>query len=68
MCMYGSVCVCVYVYVYVCECEYVCVCVCVYLNWTELDDDITEFNNEMPLIEKGEFNLVILHYLHNLYC
>ncbi len=20
-----------------------------YLNWTELDDDITEFNNEMPL-------------------
>ncbi len=22
-----------------------------YLNWTELDIDITEFNNEMPLIQ-----------------
>ncbi len=32
-----------------------------YLNWTELDDDITEFNNEMPLTEKWAFNLVILH-------
>ncbi len=24
-----------------------------YLNWTELDDDITEFNNEMPLLKKN---------------
>ncbi len=23
-----------------------------YLNWTELDDDITEFKNEMPLTKK----------------
>ncbi len=22
-----------------------------YLNWTELDDDITEFNDELPLTE-----------------
>ncbi len=35
-----------------------------YLNWTELDDDITEFNNEMPLTENWVFNLVILHYWH----
>ncbi len=35
-----------------------------YLNWTELDNDITEFNNEMPLTEKWAFNLVILHYWH----
>ncbi len=32
-----------------------------YLNWTKLDDDITEFNNEMHLTEKWAFNLVILH-------
>ncbi len=32
-----------------------------YLYWTELDDDITEFNNEMPLTEKRAFNLVNLH-------
>ncbi len=28
---------------------------------TELDDDITKFNNEMPLNEKWALNLVILH-------
>ncbi len=35
-----------------------------FLNWTELDDAITEFNNEMPLTENWVFNLVILHYWH----
>ncbi len=30
-------------------------------NPTELDDDITEFNNEMPLTEKWVFIIVILH-------
>ncbi len=35
-----------------------------YLNRTELDDAITEFNNEMPLTENWVFNLVILHYWH----
>ncbi len=34
------------------------------LNWTELDDAITEFNNEMPLTENWVLNLVILHYWH----
>ncbi len=38
-----------------------------YLNWTELDDDITEFNNEMPLTENWVFNLVILHYWHTIF-
>ncbi len=33
-----------------------------YLNRTELDDTITEFNNEMPLPKHLVFNLVILHY------
>ncbi len=33
-----------------------------FLNWTELDDAIKEFNNEMPLTENWVFNLVILHY------
>ncbi len=33
-----------------------------YLNWTELDDDIIEFNNEITLTENWVFNLVILHY------
>ncbi len=28
----------------------------------KLNDDITEFNNEMPLTEKWAFNLVNLHY------
>ncbi len=37
------------------------------LNWTELDDDITEFNNEMPLTEKMVFNLVILHYWYTIF-
>ncbi len=31
------------------------------INWTELDDDITEFYNEMPLSETWAFNLIILH-------
>ncbi len=35
-----------------------------YLNWIELDDAITELNNEMPLTENVVFNLVILHYWH----
>ncbi len=35
-----------------------------FLNWTELDDAITEFNNEMPLTENWVFNLDILHYWH----
>ncbi len=35
-----------------------------YLNWTELDDAITEFNNEMPLTENSVLNLLILHYWH----
>ncbi len=35
-----------------------------FLNWTELDDAITEFNNEMPLTENWVLNLVILHYWH----
>ncbi len=35
-----------------------------YLTWTELDDAITEFNNEMPSTENWVFNLVILHYWH----
>ncbi len=30
-----------------------------YLNWTELDDDITEFNNEMPLTEKWVFTIAL---------
>ncbi len=38
-----------------------------YLNWTELDDDITEFNNEMPLTEKLVFNLVIVHYWYTIF-
>ncbi len=32
-----------------------------HLNWTKLDDDITEFNNEMPSTENWVLNLVILH-------
>ncbi len=34
-----------------------------YLNWTKLDDDFTEFNNEMPLTE----NLVILHKWYTIF-
>ncbi len=37
-----------------------------YLNWTELDDGITKFNNEMPSAENWVSNPVILHYWHNL--
>ncbi len=36
-----------------------------YLNWTELDNDITEFNNEMPSTENLVLNPVILHYWHH---
>ncbi len=38
-----------------------------YLNWTELDDAITEFNNEMPSTENWVFNLVTLHYWHTIF-
>ncbi len=38
-----------------------------YLNWTELDDAITKFNNEMPLAENWVFNPVILHYWHTIF-
>ncbi len=39
-----------------------------YLNWTELDNDITEFNNEMPLTQTFScFDIVQLLW-HNLYC
>ncbi len=38
-----------------------------YLNWTELDDAIIEFNNEMLSIENVMFNLVILHYWHTIF-
>ncbi len=39
-----------------------------YLNWTELDNDITEFNNEMPLTQIFScFDIVQLLW-HNLYC
>ncbi len=38
-----------------------------YLNWTELDNAITEFNNEMSLTENWVFNLVILHYWHTIF-
>ncbi len=34
------------------------------LNWTELDDAITEFNNEMPLTENWVFNLVLTLLTH----
>ncbi len=37
-----------------------------YLNWTELDDAITKFNNEMHSAENWVLNPVILHYWHNL--
>ncbi len=37
-----------------------------YLNWTELDNAITKFNNEMHLAENWVLNPVILHYWHNL--
>ncbi len=37
-----------------------------YLNWTELDNAITKFNNEMHSAEDSVLNPVILHYWHNL--
>ncbi len=38
-----------------------------YLNWTELDDAITKFNNDMPSAENWVLNLVILHYWHTIF-
>ncbi len=38
-----------------------------YLNWTELDNDITEFNNEMPLTQNWVLNLLILHYWQTIF-
>ncbi len=38
-----------------------------YLNWTELDDDITEFNDELPLTEKWVFTIVLLHYWQTMF-
>ncbi len=38
-----------------------------YLNWTELDDDITEFNDELPLTENWVFTIVILHYWQTMF-
>ncbi len=35
-----------------------------YLHWTELDDDITKFNDELPLTENGVLIFVLLHYWH----
>ncbi len=37
-----------------------------YLNWSELDDAITKFNNEKHSAENWVLNPVILHYWHNL--
>ncbi len=37
-----------------------------YLNWTELDNAITKFNNEMHSAENWVLNPVIWHYWHNL--
>ncbi len=37
-----------------------------YLNWTELDNAITKFNNEMHSADNWVLNLVILHYWQNL--
>ncbi len=38
-----------------------------YYNWTELDDAITEFNNELPLNENWVFTIVLLHYLYTIF-
>ncbi len=35
-----------------------------YLNWTELDNAITKFNNERPSAYNWVLNVVILHYRH----
>ncbi len=37
-----------------------------YLNWTELDNAFTKFNNEMHSADNWVLNPVILHYWHNL--
>ncbi len=37
-----------------------------YLNKNKLDNDISEFNNEMPLSENWVFNLIIIHYWHSI--
>ncbi len=38
-----------------------------YLNWTELDDDITEFNDELPLTQNWVLTSVFLHYRHTIF-
>ncbi len=38
-----------------------------YLNWTELDDDITEFNDELALTKNWVFTVVLLHYRHSIF-
>ncbi len=38
-----------------------------YLNWTELDDDISEFNDLLPLTENWVFTIVLLHYWHTIF-
>ncbi len=38
-----------------------------YLNWTELDDDITGFNDELPLTENWVFTIVLLHYWQTIF-
>ncbi len=38
-----------------------------YLNWTELDDDITVFNDELPLTENWVFTIVLLYYWHTIF-
>ncbi len=37
------------------------------VNWTELEDAITKFINEMPSSENWVLNLVILHYWHTIF-
>ncbi len=38
-----------------------------YLNWTELDDAITEFNNEMHSADNWVLHFLILHYWHTIF-
>ncbi len=37
-----------------------------YLNKNKLHNDISEFNNEMPLSENVVFNLIIIYYWHSI--
>ncbi len=39
-----------------------------HVNWTELDDDITEFNNEMPLTQTFSYFDIVQLLWQNLYC